>query len=81
MIDDSVAKGATVIISSQTPDNPFDNSTTIINDPPRVSEFYVTCPGAVTSKPGGSYSLLVMPKMRRLPRYYHWYFLNYNIEV
>jgi hypothetical protein len=44
MIDDSIAKGATVIISSQTPDNPFDNSTSIVNKPPRVSEFYVACP-------------------------------------
>jgi len=35
MIDDSKAKGANVIISSQTPDNPYDNSTTIVDAPPR----------------------------------------------
>ncbi|KAG8741254.1 hypothetical protein FRC10_003134 [Ceratobasidium sp. 414] len=35
MIDGAKSKGATPIISSQTPNNPYENSTTIINSPPR----------------------------------------------
>lgn len=42
MIDDCTARKATVIISSQTPDNPYDGSTTIIDDPPRVSGVCMT---------------------------------------
>jgi len=34
-ITSAQAKGAIPIISSQTPDNPYENSTTIIDDPPR----------------------------------------------
>lgn len=37
MVDDCVAKGATVIISSQTPDNPYEKFPTIVDAPPRVS--------------------------------------------
>jgi hypothetical protein len=41
MIDDSTAKNVTVIISSQTPNNPYENSTTIVDEPPRVSVLLV----------------------------------------
>lgn len=37
MITDVQNKGATVIVSSQTPDNPYENSTVEIDSPPRVS--------------------------------------------
>lgn len=36
MIDDAVAKGATPIISGQTPNDPYEKSSTIINSPARV---------------------------------------------
>ncbi|CAE6423075.1 unnamed protein product [Rhizoctonia solani] len=35
MIDGAKSKGATPIISAQTPNNPYENSDTIINSPPR----------------------------------------------
>ncbi|KAG8747487.1 hypothetical protein FRC11_012302 [Ceratobasidium sp. 423] len=35
MIDGAKSKGATPIISSQTPNNPYENSDTIVNSPPR----------------------------------------------
>jgi rhamnogalacturonan acetylesterase len=35
MIDGAKSKGATPIISSQTPNNPYENSSTIINAPTR----------------------------------------------
>ena len=35
MIDGAKSKGATPIISSQTPNNPYENSTTIVNSPSR----------------------------------------------
>ncbi|CAE6449025.1 unnamed protein product [Rhizoctonia solani] len=35
MIDGAKSKGATVVISSQTPNNPYENSDTIVNSPPR----------------------------------------------
>ncbi|CAE6527580.1 unnamed protein product [Rhizoctonia solani] len=38
MIDGAKSKGATPIISAQTPNNPYENSATIINSPSRVSK-------------------------------------------
>ncbi|GAB1525682.1 hypothetical protein RhiTH_008845 [Rhizoctonia solani] len=35
MIDGAKSKGATPIVSGQTPNNPYENSATIINSPPR----------------------------------------------
>ncbi|KAG8712740.1 hypothetical protein FRC11_014319 [Ceratobasidium sp. 423] len=35
MIDGAKSKGATPIISAQTPNNPYENSDTIVNSPPR----------------------------------------------
>ncbi|CAE6500656.1 unnamed protein product [Rhizoctonia solani] len=35
MIDGAKSKGATPIVSAQTPNNPYENSDTIINSPPR----------------------------------------------
>ncbi|CAE6454473.1 Rhamnogalacturonan acetylesterase OS=Aspergillus aculeatus GN=rha1 PE=1 SV=1 [Rhizoctonia solani AG-1 IB] len=35
MIDGAKSKGATAIVSGQTPNNPYENSSTIINSPPR----------------------------------------------
>jgi len=42
MINQVQAKGATPIVSSQTPNNPYYNSPTIVNAPPRVSNLH--CP-------------------------------------
>ncbi|CAE6460860.1 unnamed protein product [Rhizoctonia solani] len=35
MIDGAKSKGATPIVSAQTPNNPYENSATIVNSPPR----------------------------------------------
>ena len=42
MINQVQAKGATPMVSSQTPDNPYDNSATIVKTPPRVNN--LLCP-------------------------------------
>jgi len=39
MINQVQPKGATPIMSSQTPDNPYDNSPTIVNAPPRFVQY------------------------------------------
>lgn len=39
MIDGAKSKGATPIISSQTPNNPYENSDTIVNSPPRFVDY------------------------------------------
>jgi len=39
MINQVQAQGATPIVSSQTPDNPYDNSPTIVNTPPRFVQY------------------------------------------
>ncbi|KAF8311163.1 SGNH hydrolase [Clavulina sp. PMI_390] len=42
MVDQIIAKGATAIVSSQTPNNPYENTTTIVNDPPRFVGYAAT---------------------------------------
>jgi hypothetical protein len=42
MIEDAMQKGVNIVISSQTPTNPYENSVTIVDSPPRMSYFSLT---------------------------------------